>query len=172
MFSEVIADCHYLVAVVRNGSRPLPGGLQASVRVHHDLYDSGVVVAGLQHLFNTQGTGQESRKVPRVKASKWGQWYLVELWRVNACCVMVEEQLEAEFWDGHGPHVGHFDQVLDGGAAVDVHGPGVCSSFQEHLHEDVVAVPGGFVESRLMILFLEVGIWTDGYSDGTAAAQP
>lgn len=109
---------------------------------------------------------------PGSKHRQWSQWYLVELWRVNACCVMVEEQLEAEFRDGHGPHVGHFDQVLDGGAAVDVHGPGVCSGLQEHLHEDVVAVPGGFVESCLMILFLEVGIWTDGYSDGTAAAQP
>lgn len=84
----------------------------------------------------------------------------MELRRVNPRCVVVEKQLKAEFWNGHGPDAGHLQEVLDGGAAVDVHGPGVCSRLQEHLHEDVIAVPGGFVESRLMVLFLEVGIWT------------
>lgn len=83
----------------------------------------------------------------------------MELWWVNSRCVVVEKQLKAEFWNGHGPDLGHLQKVLNGGAAVDVHGPGVCSRFQEHLHEDVIAVPGCFVESRLMILFLEVGIW-------------
>lgn len=83
----------------------------------------------------------------------------MELRRVNSRCVVVEEQPEAEFRNGRGPDVGHLQEVLDGGAAVDVHGPGVCSCLQEHLHEHVVAVPGCFVESRLMILFLEVGIW-------------
>lgn len=58
----------------------------------------------------------------------------MELWRVNPRCVVVEKQLKAEFWYGHGPYVDHFEEVLNGGAAVDVHGPGVSAGLQEHLH--------------------------------------
>lgn len=103
-------------------------------------------------------TQQES--TARASAASLGRSApnLVELGRVNARGVVVEEQLEAELWDGRRPDAGHFQKVLDGGAAVDVHGPGVCSCFQEHLQEHVVAVPGSFVESRLMILFPQVGV--------------
>lgn len=84
--------------------------------------------------------------------------YLVELWRVDPCCVVVEQQLKAELRYGHGPDIGHFEQILNGGTAVDVHGSGVCSGLQQHLHQEVIAVPGCLVESRLMVLLLEVWV--------------
>lgn len=82
----------------------------------------------------------------------------MELWRVNARCVVVEQQLIAELRYGHGPHISHFEQILDGRTAVDVHGPCICSGLQQHLHQGVITVPGCFVKSCFVILFLEVWI--------------
>ena len=84
--------------------------------------------------------------------------YLVELWWVDPGCVVVEQQLIAELRYGHWPHVGHFEEILNGGAAVDVHGSCVCSGLQQHLHQDVITVPGCFVKSCFMVFFPEVGI--------------
>jgi len=71
--------------------------------------------------------------------------YLVELEWVDARCVMVEQQLIAELRYGHGPDTSHSEDVLDRSTAVDVHGSGVGSGLQQHLHQDVITVPGCLV---------------------------
>lgn len=86
--------------------------------------------------------------------------HLVELWWVDPCRAVVEQQLIAELGFGHGPDISHFEEILNGGTAVDVHGSCVCTGLQQHLHQDVIAVPGGLVESCFMVLLLEVRIWT------------
>lgn len=94
-----------------------------------------------------KGTGSTSR-------------HLVELGWVDPCCIVVEQQLIAELVPGHGSDVCHFEEVLNGSAAIDVHGTCVCSGLQQHLHQDMIAVPGSLVESGFMIFLLDVWIWT------------
>ena len=65
---------------------------------------------------------------------------------------MVQQQLVADLRLGGGPHGGDLQHVLDGSAAVDVHEIGLRASLQHHVHEDVVAVPGGLVERRLEVV--------------------
>lgn len=106
----------------------------------------------------------------------------MKLRRVDSCCAVVEQQLVAELRDGHEPDIRYFEEVLDGGAAVDVHGPGVCAGLQQHLHQDVIAVPGGLVESCFMVLLFKVGIWNrrkkllrflpDGIEEGDLQLEP
>ena len=83
---------------------------------------------------------------------------LVELGRVDARAVVVQQQLVAEMGDAHGPDAGDLQEVLDGGAAIDVHGPGVRPALQQHLHQHLVAVPGGLVEGRLLVLLWDVWV--------------
>lgn len=87
-----------------------------------------------------------------------GSKYLVELWWVDPRCVVVEQQLIAEFRYGHRPDTSHFEEILNGGTAVDVHGSRVGSGLQQHLHQDVVAVPGRLVKSCFVVFLSEVGI--------------
>lgn len=86
--------------------------------------------------------------------------YLVELWRVDPCCIAVEQQLAAELGYGHGPDIDHFEEILNGGTAIDVHGPCVRSGLQQHLYQDVIAVPGRLVEGCFMVLLLKIWVWT------------
>lgn len=82
----------------------------------------------------------------------------MELWWVNPCCIVVEQQLKAEVWYGHRPDFRHFKEILNGRTAVDVHGSRICPSLQQHLYQDVIAVPGSFVKSCFVVCLLNVGI--------------
>lgn len=80
------------------------------------------------------------------------QPHLVELWRVYSSRPMVQQQLVADLRLGGRSHGGDLQHILDGSTAIDIHEIGFCASFQHHVHEHVVTVPGCLVERSFKVV--------------------